>query len=503
MAKHRRKRRRQQAVALNEKAYVNRQALIGHAIMNAVILIAYIVEFIKGSRDWDYTLIMAFLTIASILGEYWLYHRQKDSDKLKYLMVGGFIVLYVFVLFTTTSILPFAYAIPLFFLLTLYSNMRFCVTVGIIANVLNIGSIFVTASISGFSESQIPDIEIRVLLFLVITIYLGLNSVTLRRVNEAKLANIKAQKDETNRLLNEVLRTANDMILNAQAASGKMNQIGETVMQIHDAMGEVSMGSTETAESIQDQLKQTETIQTYVGSVGECAQAIEATMAQTKASVDEGREKMNKLSEQMEYSIRTNEAVLSQMNELNSFTQKMNTIIETITNIANNTGMLALNAGIEAARAGEAGKGFGVVADEITRLANQTKSATINITQLIGSINKELKEVTKAVETASQMNGENVERTMEASENFNVIAGQTENINQQIHDMSVAVEALSKANADIVEKIQTISAITEQVSAHAGETFDACEVNGKMVDEALEIMKNLDDSAKKLKAQEK
>ena len=75
MAKRRRKRRRQQAVALNEKAYVNRQALIGHAIMNAVILIAYIVEFIKGSRDWDYTLIMAFLTIVSILGEYWLYHK--------------------------------------------------------------------------------------------------------------------------------------------------------------------------------------------------------------------------------------------------------------------------------------------------------------------------------------------------------------------------------------------------------------------------------------------
>ncbi|MBQ9489173.1 MAG: hypothetical protein IKO41_03315 [Lachnospiraceae bacterium] len=489
--------------ALNEKAFVNRQARIGHLIMNVSILFAYIVELIKGSRTWDYILAIALLTVLPVLGEYCLCHKKPDTDKLKYFMVGCFLVLYVFVLFTTTRILPFAYAVPMFFLVTLFSDLRFCILVGIVSNILNILSIVVNFSIHGINEEQIPDIEIRVILFLVLTVYLGINTVTMKKVNDAKLANVRAQKDETNRLLLEVLRIAGDMITNVEDVSKKMSALGESVMQIRDAMSEVNSGSAETAGSIQDQLKQTESIQNYIEKVKDTADSIETNMTQAEGLVNDGREKMTTLADKMKESSRNNAAVLRQMEELNLYTQKMNSIIETITNIANNTGMLALNAGIEAARAGEAGKGFGVVADEITRLANQTKSATVNITQLIGSINKELKDVSKAVAAASESNEENVEGTLKAQESFNGIANATANVSGQIRELAQAVEALGEANAEIVDKIQTISAITEQVSAHASETFDACEENGKMVGQVEKLMQKLNDNAQKLKAQEK
>jgi len=361
----------------------------------------------------------------------------------------------------------------------------------------------VHGSIQGYTKEQIVDVEIRILLFLLLTIYLAINAITIRRVNDAKLDNIKARKDETNRMLLEVLRIANDVIGNAEAVSGKMDMLGESVLQIRDAMGEVSAGSAETAESIQDQLKQTESIQGFIERVTMTANSIRENMQETEKLVEEGSLKMTTLSEQMEASIRTNDAVLRQMEELNSYTLKMNTIIETITTIANNTGMLALNAGIEAARAGEAGKGFAVVADEITRLANQTKSATVNITQLIHNVNKELKEVSKAVEAATATNQENVESTLVAKESFGGIARETIGINQQIQELAQAVEELGAANSEIAGKIQTISAITEQVSAHASETYDACEENGRMVSQVEKLMKELNNNAQKLKAQEK
>lgn len=176
----------------------------------------------------------------------------------------------------------------------------------------------------------------------------------------------------------------------------------------------------------------------------------------------------------------------------------MNTIIETITSIANSTGMLALNASIEAARAGEAGRGFAVVAGQISGLANQTKSATVNITELIGHINSELASVETAVDVVTESNRANAESTQVVTENFAGITQGTEKIGKQTKVLMDIVGELETANADIVESIQTISAITEEVSAHANETYNACEENSFLVDTMAKVVEELSDGARKL-----
>lgn len=491
------------ADTFNEKAYINKQGLLGHTILDAVIMVAYLLEFFKGSRTLGYTAIMFVLTIGPLVWEYLLYKRQPDSDNIKHVMACCFGVLYIFVILTTHSILPFSYAVPMFFITALYSNFRFCMFVGVSANIVNIISVVYNFLTVGYTKEQIPDVEIRVLLLLVITIFLVITTLAIRKVNDAKLININAQKDETARLLKEILEVSNEMISDVEVVSSKMGALGDSVSRIHDSMGEVSTGSTETAESIQDQLHQTESIQNYIELVKDTANSIEKNMEQTEIMVGEGQKKMSALEEQMEKSIRTNEVVLKQMKELDTYTQKMNTIIETITSIANSTGMLALNASIEAARAGEAGRGFAVVADEISGLANQTKAATVNITELINSINKELREASAAVEIVTQSNQENTESTRIVSENFNGIAKETISINAQTKELAAAVESLDVANSEIVEKIQTISAITEEVSAHASETYESCEENSRMVEQVSQLMEQLNTNAKRLKAQEK
>lgn len=176
----------------------------------------------------------------------------------------------------------------------------------------------------------------------------------------------------------------------------------------------------------------------------------------------------------------------------------MNTIIETITSIANSTGMLALNASIEAARAGEAGRGFSVVASQISGLANQTKSATVNITELIGHINRELVDVAAAVDVVTEGNKANAESTRVVTDNFTGITQGTENVGRQTRELMDIVGELESANADIVENIQTISAITEEVSAHASETYNVCEENAVMVESVTAMVNGLNAEAQKL-----
>lgn len=171
-----------------------------------------------------------------------------------------------------------------------------------------------------------------------------------------------------------------------------------------------------------------------------------------------------------------------------------------ISSIADNTELLALNASIEAARAGAAGKGFAVVAGQISDLANQTQVATANITGLIGNINQELRYVSDAVDVVTRSNDANVESTDVVQSNFMGISRGTEDISRRTGELLSIIEALTDANGDIVENIQTISAITEEISAHANETFHACEENSRMVDSVRRIVDDLNDSARKMQS---
>ena len=95
-------------------------------------------------------------------------------------------------------------------------------------------------------------------------------------------------------------------------------------------------------------------------------------------------------------------------------------------------------------------------------------------------------------------NDANVESTNMVKNTFTGIAGGTEDINGRTGELLHIVTELEHANGDIVENIQTISAITEEISAHASETFHACEENMRIVGSVREIVENLNTGAKKL-----
>ena len=301
------------------------------------------------------------------------------------------------------------YAFPMFMLIILYMDVRFCILISCGAFFGNVACIIKDLLTVGYAAEEIPDVEIRIAAVLMTSIYMVVATAGVKKVNQVKMQDIQKQTESANALADNVLSASGSMIANIMDVSEKVEQLGESMERIHTYMGEVSSGSTETAESIQQQMQKTELIQQHIVKVKDTALEIEENMSETVEKVETGRQHMDALAKQVESSMAANRQVLEQMKELSEYTNQMNTIIETITSIANSTGMLALNASIEAARAGEAGRGFAVVASQISGLANQTKSATVNITELIGHINKELIEVEAAVDVVTKCNRANAE----------------------------------------------------------------------------------------------
>ena len=143
--------------------------------------------------------------------------------------------------------------------------------------------------------------------------------------------------------------------------------------------------------------------------------------------------------------------------------------VDTIENIASQTNLLALNAAIEAARAGEAGRGFGVVAEEIRKLADQSRNSTNEIKNLVASIEVETSTVNEAMIKMDSVSEEEKEAVTSAGEVFEKIEVSIKSITDKI---LLTNDAISKVNQDkeqVNRVIEEVAAVTQGTAVHTEE----------------------------------
>ena len=152
--------------------------------------------------------------------------------------------------------------------------------------------------------------------------------------------------------------------------------------------------------------------------------------------------------------------------------QKVGDVVKLITDIAEQTNLLALNATIEAARAGEAGKGFAVVASEVKNLANQTAHATEEISQQVATIQGETKIAVTAIQGISEIVGE---------------------IHQIATAVAAAIEQQGSATREIARNVEGASSGTQSVSASISHVSQAATQTGGAAKAMLSAVAKLAD----------
>ncbi|WP_094602761.1 Methyl-accepting chemotaxis protein McpA [Sporomusa silvacetica DSM 10669] len=185
----------------------------------------------------------------------------------------------------------------------------------------------------------------------------------------------------------------------------------------------------------------------------------------------------------IENSVATSAEVVTKLAERST---EIGQIIGTISGIANQTNLLALNAAIEAARAGEQGRGFAVVADEVRKLAEQSESATKQIAHIIGEIQTD---TDKAVVAMSKGNAEVKLGTgivSEAGQTFNKIISMTNQVSEEMQGISASIEHMAASS----QKIETaIKAIDSMSRSNANQTLQVSAATQEQVASVEEIKK--------------
>ena len=221
------------------------------------------------------------------------------------------------------------------------------------------------------------------------------------------------------------------------------------------------------------------------------ASDISDNMAHTLEILEKGSKEVSVLVTEVEESVQKGAYITEKLETLDKYIEEMNTIVELISGIASQTSLLALNASIEAARAGEAGRGFSVVATEISNMASQTTEATVSITTLIDNVSGAISDVVN--NTRQMIDGISTEKvsTKNTADSFKHIESNTFAIRDNVDKLTEHIKELEKANKEIVDSVYTISAISQEVSAHSNETFEAEESN-------VDILENIAVKAREL-----
>ncbi len=484
----------------SETVVANKTVMITWTVLCSIISAAYLLEVVKGARTVGYVLTTVLLAMIPVVLGWTVYKKNNDSDKISYLMAIGFGLLYSFVLFTAQNDLVFSYAIPMLIVATLYNSKKYTTVCGSVVVIEIIATSVMNIMKAEDSKAILATIEIQVLLSIVIVFYLIAVSGANTRFSEIRMAGISLQEKKSQKLMDKILGISADMTKTIESVGYEMDGLKSSVDQTVSSMDEVSGGTAESADAVQRQLLKTEEIQNHVENVESAAKTIHENILNTGDAVREGTEhikEMTKLTKEVDFAGKDVAEALSVFKET---TSKMNTITDIITDVASETSLLSLNASIEAARAGDAGRGFAVVASEISGLATQTTEATDNIVAMINDISSQLDNMVATIQHLIKTGAEESRCAEQTKESFISISDNVNVIEKHSGELESVVKDLSDANREIVDSIQTISAITEEVTAHATETHEASILNQSIVDKINTMVSELSEDAIKLKA---
>ncbi len=219
---------------------------------------------------------------------------------------------------------------------------------------------------------------------------------------------------------NDVARAAR---LLAEAATA-MNQMTATVREVAHNAADASTASAQTSHKAHEGAQVVGSVTQSIGAVHEVSMALKGDMAL-----------------------------------LDRHARDITAIMNVISDIADQTNLLALNAAIEAARAGEAGRGFAVVADEVRKLAEKTMTSTSDVSSAIGSIQQSTAKSMASMDNAVTQVEQATAYASKSGEALNAIVGTVEGTVGQIGAIAAASEQQSVASEQINRSIEEVNSV--------------------------------------------
>lgn len=291
-----------------------------------------------------------------------------------------------------------------------------------------------------------------------------------RRYEKEEKGDLARMKHHLNIALNNLDQTLSEVAINSQVLNQSSTEMSLTSKEMSLNTSEIAASMTQMSTGAQSQLNKVDEVSQLFEEIRRASQDMEHradVIHGTSVTGAKQSEEGKNWSAEVSSGIQTIEELAIKANDtmqiLKNRSMEIADALRVITEISSQTNLLALNAAIEAAQAGDAGRGFSVVAEEIRKLAEDSKQSARQIESLLEEVQKDTLVAHRALREMNEQIKESVGRSQHATETFQQIFESSQ------HTLSLSTDIL-KASRDQITRINEVVHITENIVVIAEET---------------------------------
>jgi methyl-accepting chemotaxis protein len=287
----------------------------------------------------------------------------------------------------------------------------------------------------------------------------------------------------------------------------KSNDLNDFASQLASISENIAFSSEETTHSVseiaagaQHQAGELLFIHNKLADFNDTVQQIYNSLEATKNNIEltdslsnEGNIQLQGLNQSIKSTSESFDTVVDEINGLSKNAQQIDEINTVIQNISKQTNLLALNAAIEASRAGEAGKGFSVVADEIRKLAEQSKESSDSIRVIVDDIISSIESVVTTSCDAKDKLTDQVKYVDNTNKAFLSIINSINESIPMLKETFESADKMIKSKDVIIEKVDSVTAVAQETSSGAQEILQATETISAQTQEVAAFSRTLHD----------